>query len=45
MAKFSYSRRKCSIGSPDWSPKNGALLERGAGIATGPVAVAIVVGR
>ena len=45
MARFSYSRRKCSIGSPDWSPKNGALLERGAGIATGPVAVAIVVGR
>ena len=42
MARFSYSRRKSSIGSPDWLPKNGTLLERGTGMAAGPVAVAIV---
>lgn len=39
-ARFSYSRKKTSSVSPDWSPKNGALLERGAGIAAGPVVVA-----
>ena len=38
VAISSYSRRKSSSGSPTRPEKNGALCERAAGMAAGPVA-------